>query len=72
MKTKLAAAAAIFLLLAIPAFPHRLDEYLQATILSIEKDRVQALVRLISGVAVSSVVLASIDTDADGGLMRNR
>jgi hypothetical protein len=45
---------------------HRLDEYLQATIISVEKDRVQAAMRLVPGVAVSSIVLASIDRNADG------
>ena len=59
-------SAALLLSLAVLAFPHRLDEYLQATIISIEKDRVQAFLRLIPGVAVSSVVLASIDANGDG------
>src|SRR5437762_761051 len=66
MKTKLSAIVAILLSLAAPSFAHRLDEYLQATIFSVEKDRVQASVRLIPGVAVFSTVLASIDTNADG------
>ena len=66
MKTKLLAAAAILLSLCAAAFAHRLDEYLQATILSVEKDHVQASMRLIPGVAVSSRVLASIDTNGDG------
>src|SRR5208282_1954242 len=43
-----------------------LDEYLQATILSVEDDPVQTTMRLIPGVAVSSFVLANIDTNADG------
>jgi hypothetical protein len=66
MKTRLIAAAAILLVLCAGVFAHRLDEYLQATILSVGKDRVQASMRLVPGVAVSSVVLASIDTDGDG------
>jgi len=49
-----------------PASAHRLDEYLQATIFSVERDRIQAFMRLVPGVAVSSAVLASIDTNADG------
>ena len=68
MNVRLAATVTVLFSLTTPAFPHRLDEYLQATIFSVEKDRVQAFVRLIPGVAVSSVVLASIDTDADGVL----
>jgi len=59
-------AVAIFLSLGLPGFAHRLDEYLQATIISLEQDRVQVSVRLIPGVAVSSAVLQSIDTNADG------
>jgi HupE / UreJ protein len=66
MKTKLPAAVALSLTLGMPGFAHRLDEYLQATIISIEKDRVQASMRLIPGVAVYPIVLASIDTNADG------
>src|SRR5947209_6051178 len=61
-----ALAAAILLSLGIPAFPHRLDEYLQATIISLEQNRVQVFMRLIPGVAVSSAVLASIQKDKDG------
>src|SRR4030088_2575854 len=66
MKMRLVAATAILLLLGAHAFAHRLDEYLQATMISVEKDRVQGSMRLIPGVAVSSIVLASIDTNADG------
>lgn len=68
MNTRLAAVIAIFLFTGAPIYAHRLDEYLQATILSVEKDRVQALMRLVPGVAVSSAVLASIDTNTDGVL----
>ncbi len=66
MNTRLVAATAILLSLGASAFVHRLDEYLQATIISVEKDRVQASMRLIPGVAVSSIILASIDTNGDG------
>ncbi|HEX4773275.1 MAG TPA: HupE/UreJ family protein [Bryobacteraceae bacterium] len=66
MKPKLAAAIAVFLSLGVSGSAHRLDEYLQATILSVEKDRVNASMRLIPGVAVSSAVLAGIDSDGDG------
>ena len=40
-----------------PALAHCLDEYLQATILSIEPGRVQATVRLVPGVAVAPGIL---------------
>ena len=66
MKTSLAAAGAILLSVGTPAFAHRLDEYLQATTILVKKDRVQAHIRLIPGVAVFPIVFASIDTDADG------
>ncbi|MBV9034142.1 MAG: HupE/UreJ family protein [Acidobacteriaceae bacterium] len=68
MNKKLAASVAILLSLATSAFAHRLDEYLQATILSVEKDRVEAFMRLIPGVAVSPAVLSSIDSNRDGVL----
>lgn len=45
---------------------HRLDEYLQATTISIEKHRVQAQIRLTPGVAVFPSVMSTIDTDHDG------
>ena len=66
MKTRLAAAAAIFLWLGTPAAAHRLDEYLQATTISVGKDRVEAQMRLTPGVAVFPIVIAAIDTDGDG------
>ena len=66
MKTKRLIAAMV--VLGTPAFAHRLDEYLQATLISIEKDRVQAVMRLTPGVRVSSFVLGSIDTDGDGAI----
>ena len=50
------------------ASAHRLDEYLQATTISLQKDRVQAQIRLTPGVAVYSSVMALIDTDRDGAI----
>jgi hypothetical protein len=67
MKASLSAAA-ILLLIRTPAIGHRLDEYLQATLISVGKDRIQAQIRLVPGVAVLPVVLGSIDTDADGAV----
>jgi hypothetical protein len=63
MKAKL--GFAILLSLGTPVFSHRLDEYLQATIISVEKDRVDVFMRLIPGVAVSSSVLANIHGSGD-------
>ena len=65
MKSRLIASL-ILLSLANPAFAHRLDEYLQATMISLEKDRVAAQIRLTPGVAVFPIVIATIDTDHDG------
>jgi len=66
MKTRLAALAIV--LAAAPAGAHRLDEYLQGTLVTIGKDRLQAEITLTPGVAVLPVVLADIDTDADGAI----
>lgn len=68
MRRALAAAAAILPWFATPASAHRLDEYLQATLLQVEKDRVQARMYLTPGVAVFPAVLAAIDTDNDGAI----
>jgi hypothetical protein len=64
--TKVLAVAAALLSVRAPAAAHRLDEYLQATIISVEKDRVQASLRLIPGVAVSPIVIWSLDSNGDG------
>lgn len=60
---ELLVAAVVF---SAQAGAHRLDEYLQGTIVSIEKNRVQARMTLTPGVAVYPKVLAAIDTDGDG------
>jgi hypothetical protein len=66
MRRTLATAGALSLLAATPAAAHRLDEYLQATTIAVEKGRVLAQLRLAPGVAVLPTVLAAVDTDADG------
>jgi len=66
MKWKFAAAVAFLLLLGTLAAAHRLDEYLQATLFAVEKDRVQGSMRLVPGVAVYSAVLETVDTNDDG------
>jgi len=48
------------------ASAHRLDEYLQATRLSIDLERVDLEIDLTPGVAVASKIIDSIDTDRDG------
>src|SRR5580658_7920120 len=64
--SRLVLSSATILLLGVSASAHRLDEYLQATIISVEKDRVQAEMRLVPGIAISSFVLNGIDTNRDG------
>ncbi len=66
MKARLTLFAVVFCWLATPAFAHRLDEYLQATTVALEKDRLVLQLRLTPGVAVAGQVLASLDTDRDG------
>jgi HupE / UreJ protein len=65
---KWTAIALMFLSLTGIASAHRLDEYLQATLISVEKDHVDVSMRLIPGIAVSSSVIASIDANGDGVL----
>ncbi len=62
------AIALILLFLTGVASAHRLDEYLQATLIAVVKDRIDVSMRLIPGIAVSSAVIASIDTNGDGVL----
>ena len=45
---------------------HRLDEYLQATRLSLDLDRVGVEIDLTAGVNLAAQIFASIDTDRDG------
>jgi hypothetical protein len=61
-------AAAMLVLIGMPLYAHRLDEYLQATIISLERNSLHAEMRLTPGVAVLPEVLASIDTNADGAI----
>ena len=49
-----------------PALAHRLDEYLQATLLSIDRDRVGVEIALSPGASVAPQICGSIDTGGDG------
>jgi hypothetical protein len=60
------AAVAMLVLAVTPAFAHRLDEYLQSALISIEKTRVQVQATLTPGTAVFPAVFAAIDVNADG------
>jgi hypothetical protein len=57
---------AVALMCPAVAGAHRLDEYLQATRLSVDRDRVGLELDLTPGVDVATQILASIDTDHDG------
>ncbi len=48
------------------AHAHRLDEYLQATLIGVSKSGIEIEISLTPGVAVLPVVLAIIDLDHDG------
>jgi hypothetical protein len=59
------------LALALPAVPsaalaHRLDEYLQATLVGIEPGGIKLMINLTPGVEVAEEVLARIDFNRDG------
>lgn len=57
-----------FVSLTLPSavLAHRLDEYLQATRLSLATDRIVLKLDLTPGADVASMIFASIDTDRDG------
>jgi len=61
-----AIAAACFLLFGGVALAHRVDEYLQATIISLQANQAQASMRLIPGVLVAPSVIDAIDRNHDG------
>jgi hypothetical protein len=54
------------LMLATGALAHRLDEYLQATRVSVAADRIELSIALTPGVAIVDRLLAVIDKDRDG------
>jgi HupE / UreJ protein len=68
VKKFLIVAALALVLVPARIAAHRLDEYLQATIFSIDADHVQGSMRLVPGVAVASTVISGIDTNHDGSL----
>jgi hypothetical protein len=51
---------------AVPAGAHRLDEYLQATRVSIDRDAVSIEIDLTPGATIASAVFATIDANGDG------
>jgi len=53
-------------LLVPHAWAHRLDEYLQATQISVGRDRIVVDIYLTPGTAVAPAILGAIDTNGDG------
>lgn len=60
-----------FLALPSTVFAHRVDEYLQATLVVIEPETIRLQINLTPGVAVAEQVLALIDRDRDGVISTN-
>ncbi len=72
MKRKVTSiAVACLLLFGKAAWAHRIDEYLQATIVSLQENEAQASMRLIPGVMVAPSVIAAIDSNHDGMFSEN-
>ena len=65
---RLACVALLALTRPISADAHRLDEYLQASRISIEPERIAVEINLTPGAAVADGVIGVIDRDADGDL----
>ena len=65
MKSKLFLIA-LLSLIGTSASAHRLDEYLEGTILSVAKNRLDVEMTLTPGVAIFPILIAAIDRDADG------
>ncbi len=63
---RLIATLLLCLICVRPARAHRLDEYLQATLIAVESDRVNVEIDLTPGVRVAELVLWLIDSDGDG------
>ena len=63
---RLGCAAMLGLTLTCTADAHRLDEYLQASRISIESGRIVVEITLTPGAAVADGVIAKIDRDEDG------
>ncbi|MBL7233213.1 hypothetical protein [Komagataeibacter oboediens] len=64
----LSAAAAALLVAHAPAHAHRLDEYLQATVIDVTRRHVAITVDLTPGVDIAPGVIRAIDRNEDGVL----
>jgi hypothetical protein len=54
------------------AAAHRLDEYLQATLIGVTRDGIDVEIQLTPGVAMLPVLMAVIDQDRDGRISREK
>ena len=63
---RMGVSALLALSLAGGAAAHRLDEYLQATLIGVTRDGVEVEIQLTPGVAMLPVLMAVIDQDGDG------
>jgi hypothetical protein len=63
---RMGVSALLALSLAGGASAHRLDEYLQATLLGVTRDSIGVEIHLTPGVAMLPVLMAMIDQDRDG------
>jgi len=61
-------AAALLTAAALPAAAHRLDEYLQGALISVDYNRLSAEMTLTPGTAVFPLVISEIDTDGNGAI----
>jgi hypothetical protein len=68
MKTLLAAGAILVVALAPALSAHRLDEYLHASRLAVERDRIDIDIDLTPGVALADDVFRTIDVDGSGDI----
>ena len=66
-----AAGLLVALILATSASAHRLDEYLQATLLGLTRTGVDVEIQLTPGIAVFPSVLPLLDRNLDGHLSRD-
>jgi hypothetical protein len=66
MKSNALLALCLVLVLGGRATAHRLDEYLQATLIGVTRDGTDIEIHLTPGVAMLPVLMAAIDQDRDG------
>ena len=67
---KLALLTCLALVVASKAWAHRLDEYLQATRIAVNSNRIDVSLELTPGVAIANQLVAVIDRDHDGQISK--